>query len=1762
MFKMADFRGFCNTLKRTLFAFVFGILTLFSAGSVGYAVQIIYNPNASGVTGMPDPLVQNVNYGAVYTLAGAPSLEGYDFGGWSCNRDLQSGQAIQKSYAAGQVVGFYVEDGASCYAVWNQFPSCPSGIPTRLILGTNAEISPVNVNMFGNGGYGSYQVPFAADSASLDNQNYAYIIEYGSNCSGTSGTVFMPGNPSAGSGNNCWCKVTGYKLAGDNSFTTVNGMPWVLADVNMNDCGQNCSDICASRFASELQMRASAYTTYDCAYTVTYNSGNCTNLNTPFGTEYSVEDSVHPIAGSSYSVLSSGNSALNGLFSNISNFGTCVNFVNWIDANSTSYGGCVANTCDPISSYPGGNLDLYAVCSPARYTIKYHPGTCAGSDYTVSDVSYGQSHTILGLGATNMTIPSGTGWTFAGWTNTNPAGMTVQYDPGDTYTIPCLTSGSVIDFYGVCTQNVTYTITYYNGNTVVGQNSGIQDGDLVTLDDMPNAAESDYFLGWLCGYNLESGNHVDTGYMAGTELTFNVSHNVRCIAQWQAKKSCDPGQTETYFLNDRVSDDISHFIENDGDPHGEESYVSFGDDDYGISYRQMCSATNIPNTSPNGNAGNYCWCNVTGYTLGGSEGQVDTTPWVFAGYLSDCGEETCSQACAEALANNQYIRELAYSVSVCKYPLQYTCGQFGGVNVGGSVTSPTTPTYHENNAPITISSSAPTGCSIGNNVVFSGWSCNPNTNIMTTSGVTCDAQWDCASGYTLNSNGWCVPTYDVAYYSGNCNPSKKTSYTDTAISVVDTVHPIAGGSYTTLYPNGTGWPTGANNILSGISGLSSCVTFVGYNKNNDQNAQTAVMYPCSNQANQCDNITSFGSSDLNLYAYCDWANYHIRYHGCDNETQNIQETVTYGDTFSVLGHSAVTGADLIGYTFGGWSTTPDSDIATYQEGDQYTVESCMPNNSIIDFYAVCDPISYNISYVLNGGTNDANNPNSAYYDQEFTVNHPTRDTPYVFTGWGISGMDSVIHYYGNSTTSANTIAITSTTATTFKNLRSTSGTVVFYAQWDCDTGYHMDNGTCVPDQTPVTTYSITFTTTLGTAPSAITGISVGDSGSLAGELNADGYVFLGWACDYDLNTGANIATGYVAGYEYNAFAPAHNVICAAQWQKISCELGQAQGVRYLGFPDMSSISSITHNGTSTDGNSVYFDSANNAITFATSCSATPGVLYLPATGNLGGTGNNCWCRVTNYTINGVSGTVSGAPWVFVGYIEDNGCSVKCAQNCREALSDSEAVRTSAYTMHVCGYNVSYALGDHPLAGINVPTTDFVLVGENYTLAAAPAAAIGWEFDKWSCNYKLDTGANTATDYAAGASGITFNCYNDVTCTAQWKCASNYQYNSTTGQCDPKNYTVSYTSTSDMTPSDMSSLPSPTTVTNGVQYTLPSLSSEQKIFSGWSCDYNLNSGQHMPTGYGVGVSYIFHGTNNVTCDALWSSSTTHGVTYEVHAPDGVTLSGIPSDATSSVSSNIKTYTYTDNTFTWDNNTYEVYQLPTANGYNCPLWTCHKDIAGDPDVILQFSAGINWYYMALSAVDPVDIICETTCEANTVNLEWMPDGGTLTSGSPSSCVYGTENGIQGIQTPTKPGNTFLGWLLTNWKCDLSNFVIDYNLAGTSATGSGNTWSTTFGYGVFNGTSICSAQNDSGRSWDNNYVSYWKKTEDTLNAAGSGSYCWCRLTSFNKIDQSQCNMSNNSYIYLNSQSSCSSSCAAACANALKSNTNFRRASLQNSQ
>ena len=137
-------------------------------------------------------------------------------------------------------------------------------------------------------------------------------------------------------------------------------------------------------------------------------------------------------------------------------------------------------------------------------------------------------------------------------------------------------------------------------------------------------------------------------------------------------------------------------------------------------------------------------------------------------------------------------------------------------------------------------------------------------------------------------------------------------------------------------------------------------------------------------------ITSISATqmgEITLYAKFTPKKYDISYvlDGGTNNDGN-PDTYTYG-----TGVGEFLDADKEGYSFEGWYSDPEytepvTDITDIQTGE-------------VTLYAKFTPKKYDISYVLDGGTNDSNNPDTYTYGVGVSSLAKAVKTGYTFEGW-------------------------------------------------------------------------------------------------------------------------------------------------------------------------------------------------------------------------------------------------------------------------------------------------------------------------------------------------------------------------------------------------------------------------------------------------------------------------------------------------------------------------------------------------------------------------------------------------------------------------------------------------------------------------------------------------------------------------------------------------------------------------------------------
>ena len=143
----------------------------------------------------------------------------------------------------------------------------------------------------------------------------------------------------------------------------------------------------------------------------------------------------------------------------------------------------------------------------------------------------------------------------------------------------------------------------------------------------------------------------------------------------------------------------------------------------------------------------------------------------------------------------------------------------------------------------------------------------------------------------------------------------------------------------------------------------------------------------TNPANQ---VTKGSYGDITLYAYWKIKEFVINYQAGEEGVNNVASVVKkYGEAITLLG--AV--YQRPGYEQDGWSTVDNGD-KVYELNDLYT------DNKALQLFPHWKKVAYTITYVLNGGVNDSENPATYTLDDStgITLKNPTR-VGYKFDGW-------------------------------------------------------------------------------------------------------------------------------------------------------------------------------------------------------------------------------------------------------------------------------------------------------------------------------------------------------------------------------------------------------------------------------------------------------------------------------------------------------------------------------------------------------------------------------------------------------------------------------------------------------------------------------------------------------------------------------------------------------------------------------------------
>ena len=258
---------------------------------------------------------------------------------------------------------------------------------------------------------------------------------------------------------------------------------------------------------------------------------------------------------------------------------------------------------------------------------------------------------------------------------------------------------------------------------------------------------------------------------------------------------------------------------------------------------------------------------------------------------------------------------------------------------------------------------------------------------------------------------------------------------------------------------------------------------------------------------QITEIAKGSTGNITLYAKWNIKKYNIAFDG-NEATSGTMSTMSdreYGVSYQLEANTY----EREGYTFTGWNTKADGSGTSYADGA--TVSNLSEEDgSTVTLYAQWSKVTYSITYQLNGGENNADNP--VAYDVDtatITLENPTR-IGYNFGGW-----------YSDEACNEKVTGIT----------KGSTGNITFFAEW-------------IPYK-----YNIAFDGNGSTSGfmSDKTDVEYGTEFSLSTNLyECAGYVFAGWNTEAD-GSGTTYADG--ASVSNLTTENGGTVTLYAQWER-------------------------------------------------------------------------------------------------------------------------------------------------------------------------------------------------------------------------------------------------------------------------------------------------------------------------------------------------------------------------------------------------------------------------------------------------------------------------------------------------------------------------------------------------------------------------------------------------------------------------------------
>ena len=690
------------------------------------------------------------------------------------------------------------------------------------------------------------------------------------------------------------------------------------------------------------------------------------------------------------------------------------------NGSGTSYtdGQSVSN----LTSTNNGSVTLYAQWTPHKYTVNYDGNGASSGATNESNHIYGTSSPLTKNG---FILP---GYTFAGW-NTASDGTGTSYSDQQSVSTLTPTDGGIVTLYAQWTAN-TYTITFDNQGADIssGTTSMEVTYDSILPDITPPEKTGYKFNGYYGSVGGTGGKYYNQGGDPYSDKIYEHESNITLYAKWTAYEytvSFDVNGGNSVHENIEIAYD-SPYGTLPTPTHSDSSYIFTGwfTEAEGGTQIHDISTVKIANDhtlyahwdqleiytvtlNPNGNGASVTPSSIQIYeTL--RYGYITSLPtptrngYSFTGWYSDAENGTMVDDYTTVLQNANHTLYAHWSAN--EYTIIFE-------ENGGSTVENITQAFET--AVVKPSNPTKTG------YTFTGWYSDEDCTqeytftTMPLNGITLYAGWE-ANTYTvtLNTQGGTTKdpltvTYDSTYV-GLTNASGKTGYEfvgwfteaeggiqitkNSTVNITENqtlyAHWSAGEYTLTLNHNYGEIPTTQEITVTYDQLIPTVIpptrdgyTFLGYyttagggTKKIDSNGVGLA------------NWTTAGNTTI-YYAHWEPIQYNINYN-LNGGVLDIDNPISYdieSETFTLNNPTRD------GYIFSGWtgsnSNTPQLEVS---------IE--LGTFGDLSYAANWTPITYNISYNLNGGSVAGNPTTYNIETNSFTLKNPTK-TGYDFLGW-------------------------------------------------------------------------------------------------------------------------------------------------------------------------------------------------------------------------------------------------------------------------------------------------------------------------------------------------------------------------------------------------------------------------------------------------------------------------------------------------------------------------------------------------------------------------------------------------------------------------------------------------------------------------------------------------------------------------------------------------------------------------------------------